>query len=84
VKLSFDAAEDVAASPWPWRMAKALPISRSARTPQRRPPRCIAPRPTPRVLTAAYTDPDRAAAKRAFEAMMEMTKSTSRPSRRRG
>jgi 2-polyprenyl-6-hydroxyphenyl methylase/3-demethylubiquinone-9 3-methyltransferase len=27
---------------------------------------------TPRVLTAAYTHPDRAAAKRAFEAMMEM------------
>ena len=29
---------------------------------------------TPRALTAAYTDPDRAAAKRAFEAMMTMTK----------
>lgn len=29
---------------------------------------------TPRVLIAAITDPDRAAAKRAFEAMMEMTK----------
>lgn len=29
---------------------------------------------TPRVLTAAITDPDRAAAKRAFDAMMEMTK----------
>ena len=29
---------------------------------------------TPRVLTAAYTNPDRAAAKRAFEAMMEMGK----------
>ena len=29
---------------------------------------------TPRVLTAAYTSPDRAAAKRAFEAMMTMTK----------
>jgi predicted 3-demethylubiquinone-9 3-methyltransferase (glyoxalase superfamily) len=29
---------------------------------------------TPRVLTAAFTDPDRAAAKRAFEAMMQMTK----------
>jgi predicted 3-demethylubiquinone-9 3-methyltransferase (glyoxalase superfamily) len=29
---------------------------------------------TPRVLTDAYTDPDRAAAKRAFEAMMEMGK----------
>ena len=29
---------------------------------------------TPRALTAAYTDPDRAAAKRAFEAMMAMTK----------
>jgi predicted 3-demethylubiquinone-9 3-methyltransferase (glyoxalase superfamily) len=29
---------------------------------------------TPRALTAAVTDPDRAAAKRAFEAMMEMTK----------
>ncbi|MBY4948343.1 VOC family protein [Cupriavidus respiraculi] len=29
---------------------------------------------TPRALTAAYTDPDRAAAKRAFEAMMGMTK----------
>lgn len=29
---------------------------------------------TPRVLTAAYTSPDRAAAKRAFEAMMSMTK----------
>jgi predicted 3-demethylubiquinone-9 3-methyltransferase (glyoxalase superfamily) len=29
---------------------------------------------TPRALTAAITDPDRAAAKRAFEAMMEMGK----------
>jgi 2-polyprenyl-6-hydroxyphenyl methylase/3-demethylubiquinone-9 3-methyltransferase len=29
---------------------------------------------TPRVLTAAFTDPDRVAAKRAFEAMMTMTK----------
>lgn len=29
---------------------------------------------TPRVLTAAYTSGDRAAAKRAFEAMMTMTK----------
>lgn len=29
---------------------------------------------TPRVLTAAYTSPDRAAAKRAFEAMMGMRK----------
>jgi predicted 3-demethylubiquinone-9 3-methyltransferase (glyoxalase superfamily) len=29
---------------------------------------------TPRALTAAITDPDRAAAKRAFEAMMQMTK----------
>ncbi len=29
---------------------------------------------TPRALTAAITDPDRAAAKRSFEAMMEMTK----------
>jgi 2-polyprenyl-6-hydroxyphenyl methylase/3-demethylubiquinone-9 3-methyltransferase len=29
---------------------------------------------TPRVLTEAYTSPDRAAAKRAFEAMMTMTK----------
>ena len=29
---------------------------------------------TPIVLTQAFTDPDRAAAKRAFEAMMEMTK----------
>ena len=29
---------------------------------------------TPRALTAAITDPDPAAAKRAFEAMMEMTK----------
>ena len=29
---------------------------------------------TPRVLTAAYTGPDRAAAKRAFEAMMTMGK----------
>ena len=29
---------------------------------------------TPRALTAAYTDPDRAAAKRAFEAMMQMRK----------
>ncbi|MGB3288531.1 MAG: VOC family protein [Burkholderiaceae bacterium] len=29
---------------------------------------------TPRVLTAAITDPDRAAAKRAFDAMMTMTK----------
>ena len=29
---------------------------------------------TPVVLTKAYTGPDRAAAKRAFEAMMEMTK----------
>lgn len=29
---------------------------------------------TPRVLTAAITHPDRAAAKRAFDAMMEMTK----------
>jgi predicted 3-demethylubiquinone-9 3-methyltransferase (glyoxalase superfamily) len=29
---------------------------------------------TPRALTAAVTDPDRAAAKRAFEAMMQMTK----------
>lgn len=29
---------------------------------------------TPRALTAAVTDPDRAAAKRAFAAMMEMTK----------
>lgn len=29
---------------------------------------------TPRVLTTAIADPDRAAAKRAFEAMMEMRK----------
>jgi predicted 3-demethylubiquinone-9 3-methyltransferase (glyoxalase superfamily) len=29
---------------------------------------------TPRVLTAAFTDPDRAVAKRAFTAMMEMGK----------
>ena len=29
---------------------------------------------TPRALTAAFIDPDRAAAKRAFDAMMEMTK----------
>jgi len=29
---------------------------------------------TPRVLTAAINDPDRAAAKRAFDAMMGMTK----------
>ncbi len=29
---------------------------------------------TPRALTAAITDPDRAAAKRAFDAMMEMRK----------
>ena len=29
---------------------------------------------TPRALTAAVTDPDRAAAKRAFTAMMGMTK----------
>lgn len=29
---------------------------------------------TPRVLTDAYTNPDRAVAKRAFEAMMRMTK----------
>jgi 2-polyprenyl-6-hydroxyphenyl methylase/3-demethylubiquinone-9 3-methyltransferase len=29
---------------------------------------------TPRALTAAVTDPDRAAAQRAFEAMMQMTK----------
>jgi 2-polyprenyl-6-hydroxyphenyl methylase/3-demethylubiquinone-9 3-methyltransferase len=29
---------------------------------------------TPRVLTDAFSDPDRAAAKRAFEAMMEMGK----------
>jgi predicted 3-demethylubiquinone-9 3-methyltransferase (glyoxalase superfamily) len=29
---------------------------------------------TPRALTAAIVDPDRAAAKRAFKAMMEMTK----------
>ena len=29
---------------------------------------------TPRALTAAITDPDRAAAKRAFEAMMQMRK----------
>ncbi len=29
---------------------------------------------TPRALTAALADPDRAAAKRAFEAMMEMGK----------
>ena len=29
---------------------------------------------TPRVLLAAVTDPDRAAARRAFEAMMQMTK----------
>ncbi|HEY1181216.1 MAG TPA: VOC family protein [Rhodocyclaceae bacterium] len=29
---------------------------------------------TPRALTAAYTDPDRAAAKRAFQAMMTMSK----------
>ncbi|MBK7616159.1 MAG: VOC family protein [Burkholderiales bacterium] len=29
---------------------------------------------TPRALIAAYTDPDRVAAKRAFKAMMEMTK----------
>ncbi len=29
---------------------------------------------TPRVLTEAYTSPDRAAAKRAFEAMMQMGK----------
>ena len=29
---------------------------------------------TPRALTAAYTDPDRAAAKRAFDAMMQMSK----------
>jgi 2-polyprenyl-6-hydroxyphenyl methylase/3-demethylubiquinone-9 3-methyltransferase len=29
---------------------------------------------TPRVLTEAYTDPDRAAARRAFDAMMTMTR----------
>jgi 2-polyprenyl-6-hydroxyphenyl methylase/3-demethylubiquinone-9 3-methyltransferase len=29
---------------------------------------------TPRVLTEAFTDPDRAAARRAFDAMMQMTK----------
>jgi len=29
---------------------------------------------TPRALTAAIADPDRAAAKRTFEAMMQMTK----------
>jgi 2-polyprenyl-6-hydroxyphenyl methylase/3-demethylubiquinone-9 3-methyltransferase len=29
---------------------------------------------TPRALTAAITDPDRKAAKRAFEAMMQMGK----------
>jgi 2-polyprenyl-6-hydroxyphenyl methylase/3-demethylubiquinone-9 3-methyltransferase len=29
---------------------------------------------TPRVLTAAIADPDRAAAKRTFEAMMQMGK----------
>ncbi|KAF0813443.1 hypothetical protein IGB42_01794 [Andreprevotia sp. IGB-42] len=29
---------------------------------------------TPRVLTDAFTDPDRAAAKRAFDAMMEMSR----------
>jgi predicted 3-demethylubiquinone-9 3-methyltransferase (glyoxalase superfamily) len=29
---------------------------------------------TPRALTAAFTDPDPAVAKRAFDAMMEMTK----------
>lgn len=29
---------------------------------------------TPRALTAAFADPDHAAAKRAFEAMMQMTK----------
>ena len=29
---------------------------------------------TPRVLTVAITDPDRAAAKRAFDAMMQMGK----------
>jgi predicted 3-demethylubiquinone-9 3-methyltransferase (glyoxalase superfamily) len=36
---------------------------------------------TPRVLTAALADPDRVAAKRAFEAMMSMKKSTSRNSK---
>ena len=35
---------------------------------------------TPRALIEAITDPDRAAAKRAFEAMMTMTRSTSRRS----
>jgi predicted 3-demethylubiquinone-9 3-methyltransferase (glyoxalase superfamily) len=39
---------------------------------------------TPRLLLDATTDPDRAAAKRAFEAMMKMKKSTSPPSKRRG
>jgi len=39
---------------------------------------------TPRALTAAFTDPDRAAAKRAFDAMMTMARSTSPRSRRRG
>jgi 2-polyprenyl-6-hydroxyphenyl methylase/3-demethylubiquinone-9 3-methyltransferase len=29
---------------------------------------------TPRILTEAYTSPDRAAARRAFDAMMTMTK----------
>jgi 2-polyprenyl-6-hydroxyphenyl methylase/3-demethylubiquinone-9 3-methyltransferase len=29
---------------------------------------------TPRALTAAIADPDRAAAKRAFQSMMQMTK----------
>ena len=39
---------------------------------------------TPRALTDAIIDPDRAAAKRAFDAMMEMRRSTSPRSRRHG
>ncbi len=39
---------------------------------------------TPRALITAYTDPDRAAAKRAFEAMMQMARSTSRRLKRLG
>jgi len=50
--------------------------------PQRRNDICLRPRGcaslswqiTPRALTAAIADPDRAAAKRAFEAMMQMRK----------
>jgi predicted 3-demethylubiquinone-9 3-methyltransferase (glyoxalase superfamily) len=37
---------------------------------------------TPRALTDAIADPDRAAAKRAFDAMMTWARSTSRPSKR--